>query len=525
MTFDIDKQNKVFNGWDLLRKTASELTIAAGVITAIEGQSVYTVDTQSDDATDELLTINGGSEGRQIYLLLEDNARVVTIDVGAGNILGSADVVFPSSEFVELLFTNGNWTVQAGQSSAGEANTISDTDASGGDSIVQTVSKVVADLRLRQVLGSEGIQTSIDAPNQKVDFKSDISGLAADGAPSGPNDFVMTFDVSAGVHKKVLLDDLPSTGGGEANTIGNGASTGTKSILQVPSKSGIQLLLRKFNDFTDSGIKITEDEPNEKLDFEVDIAGTTALGGAPAAGDLFLIEDISAGILRTIPASALPSGSDVAVEVSGDDTTPGDLESKIAAGNAVSLATLNGGGNEQLEISATRIGVFRKLPITIDQWKPEPSNPGVFGTEELPTNKTVWSFFELDNNDAIQLQVSPPREYNNGVWRYFVKWDGDTGAVAAQTVTFQLSIVAIGNDDSRDVAFGTPVSSADQLIVVGDSHHSTISADVTPGGSAQSFDTLIFRLERTAGTLATAAKVTEVHLEYLESSTELSQMA
>lgn len=44
-------------------------------------------------------------------------------------------------------------------------------------------------------------------------------------------------------------------------------------------------------------------------------------------------------------------GSDVAVEVSGDDTTPGDLESKTAAGQGIAISTLNPGGNEQLQIT------------------------------------------------------------------------------------------------------------------------------------------------------------------------------
>ena len=40
----------------------------------------------------------------------------------------------------------------------------------------------------------------------------DIDDLTADGSPSGANDYVMTYDATAGVHKKVLLNNLPVSG-------------------------------------------------------------------------------------------------------------------------------------------------------------------------------------------------------------------------------------------------------------------------------------------------------------------------
>ena len=50
--------------WNL--GTPTELTIAAGVITRT--RSNHTVDTQGDDATDDLDTINGGVEGDILLL-------------------------------------------------------------------------------------------------------------------------------------------------------------------------------------------------------------------------------------------------------------------------------------------------------------------------------------------------------------------------------------------------------------------------------------------------------------------------
>jgi len=61
---------------------------------------------------------------------------------------------------------------------------------------------------------TEGIQGGGDISANRT-FKLDINGLTADAAPDGASDYVATYDASAGVHKKVLLNNLP---GGGAHT-------------------------------------------------------------------------------------------------------------------------------------------------------------------------------------------------------------------------------------------------------------------------------------------------------------------
>lgn len=62
----------------------SELTIASGAIT-ITGPA-HTVDTQSDASTDDLDTINGGSDGEIVVLSPENASRTVILKNGTGNI-------------------------------------------------------------------------------------------------------------------------------------------------------------------------------------------------------------------------------------------------------------------------------------------------------------------------------------------------------------------------------------------------------------------------------------------------------
>ena len=59
-----------------------EVTIASGIVT-VTGPGLWTIDTQSDDATDELDRINGLVAGEVVLLQPADNARVTTVTQGA----------------------------------------------------------------------------------------------------------------------------------------------------------------------------------------------------------------------------------------------------------------------------------------------------------------------------------------------------------------------------------------------------------------------------------------------------------
>jgi len=76
--------------------------------------------------------------------------------------------------------------------------------------------------------------------------------------------------------------------------------------------------------------------------------------GSPSAGDLWYDETNT--VLKYYNGSswaALSGDTDVLVGNSASDTTPGYLSAKVAAGNNVTIATLNSGGNEQLQITAS----------------------------------------------------------------------------------------------------------------------------------------------------------------------------
>ena len=87
-----------------------ELTIAAGVVTKTKGY--HSVDTQGDAATDDLDTINGGSEGDVLILRAENTARDVVLKHNTGNLqlAAGADFTLDSTEdTIMLIYDSANW--------------------------------------------------------------------------------------------------------------------------------------------------------------------------------------------------------------------------------------------------------------------------------------------------------------------------------------------------------------------------------------------------------------------------------
>lgn len=88
---------------------ATELTIASGVITAT--QSYHRIDTQSDGATDDLDTINGGTEGDILVIRAENGARDVVCKDATGNLqLAGGDFTLNNvQDMLMLMYDGSNW--------------------------------------------------------------------------------------------------------------------------------------------------------------------------------------------------------------------------------------------------------------------------------------------------------------------------------------------------------------------------------------------------------------------------------
>lgn len=85
-----------------------EATISSGAIT-VTG-SFYTVDTEDNDPTDNLNTINGGTEGDLLILVAENTARTVVVKDGTGNIQLNGDFSLDAGfDTLMLIFKGSAW--------------------------------------------------------------------------------------------------------------------------------------------------------------------------------------------------------------------------------------------------------------------------------------------------------------------------------------------------------------------------------------------------------------------------------
>jgi len=175
----------------------------------------------------------------------------------------ASDIVTQDANYTGSLQLNG--VDVATTATSGENNTASNQGAGTG----LFKQKTGVDLEFNSVDGAEGVTLSLAA--DVITFELDINSLVADGTPDGAADFVVTYDASAGDHKKVLINNLPFGGvnsvtGGEAIT---NSGTATDPVL------------------------------------DLDIA-SLALQGSPAAG-MFLVVD-NGGTSERVDWSSLPAG-------------------------------------------------------------------------------------------------------------------------------------------------------------------------------------------------------------------------
>lgn len=90
------KINGASAGGGLATPDAGELTIATGAVTATG--SFHTIDTESDAASDDLDTINGGTDGMFLTIMAEDGARTVVAKDGTGNLQLSGDCTLDNAQ-------------------------------------------------------------------------------------------------------------------------------------------------------------------------------------------------------------------------------------------------------------------------------------------------------------------------------------------------------------------------------------------------------------------------------------------
>lgn len=162
----------------------------------------------------------------------------------------------------------------------------------------------------------------------------DILGLNEDVSPDGANDFILTFDDSASEYKKVLIDNLPSSGSGEVNTASN---VGLGGVGVFKQKTGVNLEFKNINN-TD-GISVINDGANDEIDIGLDINSLVEDTNPVSSADFVAIFDSSAADHKKVLLSNLPTLNNQIVAFDVYDNAGGQTTTS-STGTVVNLDTV-----------------------------------------------------------------------------------------------------------------------------------------------------------------------------------------
>ena len=102
------RDNLNFLKANIALETAVELTIATGAVT--KTQTFHKIDTEYGTSSDDLDTINGGSEGEVLIICACYGGHTVIVKNGTGNIVLQADYSLDTKDkILVLVYYNSKW--------------------------------------------------------------------------------------------------------------------------------------------------------------------------------------------------------------------------------------------------------------------------------------------------------------------------------------------------------------------------------------------------------------------------------
>jgi len=154
---------------------------------------------------------------------------------------------------------------------------------------------------------------------------------------------------------------------------------------------------------------------------------------------------------------------------------------------------------------------------------PRTTNGAASGTAETTTNKVMIKTLDFDAtaDEHAQFTIRMPKGWDEGTLTYTPVWSH-----AATTTNFGVAwfvqAVAISNDDTLEVAFGTAVSSVDTGGTTDDAYIGPASSAMTVAGTPAAEDLVLFQIYRDVSdagdTLAVDARLHGVTINYTTAS-------
>lgn len=150
---------------------------------------------------------------------------------------------------------------------------------------------------------------------------------------------------------------------------------------------------------------------------------------------------------------------------------------------------------------------------------PRATNGAARGSVEMSTNKNLVNSLDFDSStqEFAQFSIRMPKSWNEGTVTFIPVWSH-----AATTTNFGvvwgLDAVAISDDDTLDVAFGTAQTSTDTGGTTNDSYQGPESSAITISGTPAAGDLVMYRVHRdpsdSSDTMAIDARLQGVLLLY-----------
>ena len=150
---------------------------------------------------------------------------------------------------------------------------------------------------------------------------------------------------------------------------------------------------------------------------------------------------------------------------------------------------------------------------------PQIGSPAQASTICLSSNFITFDCYNFDAGTAeyVHFKMSPPLNWDLGNFKTRFYWTSTTGTVGTSAV-FAIQSMVKNDSEAIDQAWGTPVSTTDELITLSALHISNISNTITFSGTPTQNSLIFFRIYRSVSdlsdNLATDARLLGIKLQF-----------
>ena len=477
------------------------------------------------DAARSITGIAGGAAGRHILILNIDATNSLTLKHDTTST--SANRFYcPNNADIVLLKNSGAWAWYDTTSSRWRVEQI------GGNA-------------LSIYAAAQGTLAAGTVYSQLAALDSGVGGKANNGFVtfSGPTSSTKTFTLPNANETIACLGQNNTWTGAQSFNDGklvlNGSSSGTTTLkatavagtttITFPAVTDTAAVLGTAQTFTAaqtfpnaSGVKIRDTDASHTLGLvggsNLSADRTLTLTTGDANRTLSMSGDITTAGAFTLSGAyaatfTFTNTTTVTFPTSGTLVASSSLATVATSGSAsdLSAGTLP---DARLSSAATPYGK-QAIPLPADSWLPATTNGAALETITGTNNERRVLSFDTSTQETAYCGIRMPKQWNESTLTFDVDWEHPS-TTTNFGVVFELSAVAISNDDTADPAFGTAQTVTDTGGTTNDHYTSPESSAITAAGTPAENDYLMLRLRRVpangSDTLAVDARVKNVNL-------------